>query len=143
MNNFNICEILGVDIDEPFIFRNVRYKINDYGFIQSADSDFAYAGMPAVCNMINNPQEIEKLIRFNDGEKYILKILGVRYVTRDIHNGLEVCFWRNKPKINNNGIYSSDCTIHPSSLICTIPAELFPHVKKGQLIKVTEELLND
>lgn len=139
MNNFNICEILGVDIDEHFIFRKEKYKINDVGFVQGADNDFIYAGMPTVCEMINNPQEIEKVFKFNEGEKYILKAFPkARYITRDVNSSIVHLWKESLPWIAEDGTFHNGTTS-----LAYFASELFPNIKEGQLIKITEELLND
>lgn len=103
-----ICEIFNVEVGEEFNIRGLAFnpcKINTYYVL---DSNYELVDVKHLTQAINNPELIEKIIRYSDEQKEILKALktlGYNYLAKDRNE--RVFAYINEPRCNN-GIWGEN-----------------------------------
>ena len=118
MDKPRICEVLGVEVGEPFDLLNSArnpYHIDADG--DMVDKDGNWCG-EAICVAINHPDRIIRKPRFTEQEvedaKYIKRILRVDLVSRNQYG---------------NGLVAKK---DDGSVSVVVNSEMFPSIRPGQ-----------
>lgn len=138
---YHICDILNVNIDEAFNWRDKIFIINRNGeikqvFLSSNNTKNIYPITSELAfEIINHAYEIEVFKpSFNEGEKYILKAFEAKWISRDTDIWEDtVDLWYEKPTLED-GVYSTEK--YPKGHIATLPSKLFPTIADGELREV-------
>lgn len=124
MDKPRICEVLGVEVGEPFDLLNSArnpYHIDADG--DMVDKDGNWCG-EAICVAINHPDRIIRKPRFTEQEAETAKLFlaaGAKKVFKDVYGGL--C-WASGDYI--------DATRNK------IPPKLFPSLQAGESVELTD-----
>lgn len=124
MDKPRICEVLGVEVGEPFDLLNFArnpYHIDADG--DMVDKDGNWCG-EAICVAINHPDRIIRKPRFTEQEvedaKYIKRILRVDLVSRNQYG---------------NGLVAKK---DDGSVSVVVNSEMFPSIRPGQSYTLTD-----
>lgn len=130
-----LAEVLGVEVEERFTFRDGEKEIPGLfirkdGCLYDSTYQTAYAAL--VCDCINHPESIIRTTRLTEPELAICKAVGARWVSRNQigTNGLHL--WDKKPSGNQN-FWNGGATS-----LATVSESLFPSVRPGDCICVEE-----
>ena len=124
-----ICEILGVEVGEKF---NIKYSIfspfklmNDDGF-ELKDRNNQSWSVDSLIKIINNPEWIEKLPKWTDEEKEILKalkVLGFGWIARDNNSNINFLYAFSVKPYKKHNVWINEDRIY------TLNEKLFSFIK--------------
>lgn len=128
MDKPRICEVLGVEVEEPFEIRGnsiSRFRINKYGTFQIEISNDCWGSSTVEClnNLINHPGNIIRKPRFTEQEVEVAK--AIKLLFPDV---VKVCRF--------SGVVKAECK--NGSGECMIGAKLLPSIQNHQSYTLDE-----
>ena len=128
MDKPRICEVLGVEVEEPFEIRGnsiSRFRINKYGTFQIEISNDCWGASTVEClnNLINHPGNIIRKPRFTEQEAKVASAIKLLFPDAVLIRRI-------------GGIIRAECETGRRE--CLISAKLFPSIQPDQSYTLDE-----
>lgn len=132
-----LCEVLGVEVGERFYFDDQGDKlgplvIKENGQVQRDDIEGIFPHIRFLADAINHPEKIVRVPRLTDKEREICRILGVKWVSRDVGSD-QADLWCMETEADEENFPRQ-----VRRYIGHINKSYFPSVRPGHLISVED-----
>lgn len=144
MEKTRILNVLGLNVGDHFKFRDGEYYVfSGNRILAPEDEKTSFPGMPycdilfgdTLIDMVNNPEEIHRIVKLTEKEKQICKVIGAKYVSRSV-DAQDVVLWNVKPETDGRGFGAPDMGGEVTYSFGSLAKSIFPSVKEGDLVEV-------